>query len=63
MKFSHDSRSQLDQVSAHGSQLPEVLFVETSVRLENRIHLRLNVAPLAAVVNGFRTLLKRKSEQ
>jgi hypothetical protein len=27
------------------------------------MHLRLNVAALAAVVNGFRALLKRKGEQ
>jgi hypothetical protein len=63
MKFSHDRRSQLDQVSAHGAQLLEVFIVETSVGLENRIHLRLNVAALVAVMNGFCALLQRKSEQ
>jgi hypothetical protein len=63
MKFCHDSRSQLEQVSAHGLQLLEVRIVETNVGFENRMHLRLKFAPLAAVVNGFRALLKRKREQ
>jgi hypothetical protein len=63
MKPGHDSRSQFDQVSAHGLQLLEVLLVETSVGLEHCVHLRLNLTALAAVVNGFRALLERKSEQ
>jgi hypothetical protein len=31
--------------------------------LQNCLHLRLNGAALVGVVNGFRALLKRKSEQ
>jgi len=63
MQSRHDSRSKIDQIGAHRPQLLEVRVVDTRVGLENCMHLCLKLAPLAAMVNGFRALLKRKSEQ
>src|ERR1700722_6761483 len=62
MQSRHDSCSQIDQVGAHGPQLLEVHVVDTSIGLENCMHLRLKFAALPAGVNCFPALLRRGRE-